>query len=236
MNEPSIVKIAALIGDQARACALTALMSNRALTATELANLANVSKQTMSAHLTKLLEANLLAVEQQGRHRYFRLASPAIAQLLENLMNVAQDTGAHTLRTGPRAPALRRARVCYDHLAGELGVLMYDSMLQHGLLNTDSGKPELSAKGWAWCEQLGLDQTTLQQQKRILCRPCLDWSERRHHLAGGLGSALLQHYLGQGWARREEGSRIISFSAEGERRFQECLVHMANPGSGKRNA
>src|SRR4051812_1041454 len=121
---PNIIGIAALIGDNARAEVLTALMSGMALTATELAEVAGVTKQTISGHLAKLVDARLLAVESQGRHRYFRLADPDVAQLLESLMSVAFRTGALRLRSSPREPAMRRARVCYDHLAGELGVAM----------------------------------------------------------------------------------------------------------------
>ena len=125
---PSIASVAALIGDRARADILTALVAGPALTATELAAEAGVTKQTTSAHLAKLLEARLIAVESQGRHRYFRLADRDVAQLLENLMGVAYRAGAVRLRTSPREPALRKARVCYDHLAGELGVLVYDKI------------------------------------------------------------------------------------------------------------
>ena len=125
---PSIVRIAALIGDHARAEILTALMTGQALTATELADVAGVTKQTVSAHLAKLVDARLLAVESQGRHRYFRLADRDVAQLLESLMGVAYRTGAVRVRSGPREPALRKARVCYDHLAGELGVLVYEGL------------------------------------------------------------------------------------------------------------
>src|SRR5215510_1009680 len=120
---PSIVGIAALIGDHARAEILTALMAGQALTATELAQVAGITKQTVSTHLGKLLDAQLLGVEVQGRHKYFRLAERDVAELLESLMGVAQRAGAVRVRTGPREPAMRKARVCYDHLAGELGVL-----------------------------------------------------------------------------------------------------------------
>src|SRR5262245_55365205 len=120
---PSLVRIAALIGDTARAGMLTALMGGQALTATELAQVTNLTKQTASGHLAKLVEAELLAVEAQGRHRYFRLASPEVAELLESLAGLASRVGALPLQPGPRDPALRKARVCYDHLAGELGVM-----------------------------------------------------------------------------------------------------------------
>ena len=129
---PNIARVAGLIGDPARAEILTALLADRALTATELAAVAGVTKQTVSAHLAKLVDARLLAVEAQGRHRYFRLAGSDVARLLESLMGVAFRTGAVRLVTGPREPALRKARVCYDHLAGELGVLAYDGLVGRG--------------------------------------------------------------------------------------------------------
>jgi len=127
---PNIVGIAALIGDHARAEVLTALLADRALTATELAAVAGVTKQTVSAHLAKLVGAKLVAVKQQGRHRYFRLADADVAQLLESLMGVAFRTGAVRVRSSPREPALRQARVCYDHLAGEVGVRIYESLVR----------------------------------------------------------------------------------------------------------
>src|SRR5450755_3564905 len=135
---PNIVGIAALIGDHARAEVLTALLADRALTATELADIAGVTKQTISAHLAKLREAGLIAMESQGRHRYFRLAGPDVAHLLESLMGVAFRTGAVRVRTGPREPALRKARVCYDHLAGELAVIVYEGLHARGVLATGS--------------------------------------------------------------------------------------------------
>jgi DNA-binding transcriptional ArsR family regulator len=141
---PNIAKIAALLGDTARANALTALMTDRALTATELAAIAGVTKQTMSAHLSKLLDAALIAVEQQGRHRYFRLADEDVGDLLESLMGVAFRTGAVRLLSSPREPALRKARVCYDHLAGELGVLAYHARVSRG------------RRRWRWCSRVGM--------------------------------------------------------------------------------
>src|SRR5277367_5625914 len=192
MNEgPNIARIAALLGDPGRADVLTALMTDRALTATELAAIAGVTKQTMSAHLSKLLDAFLIAVDQQGRHRYFRLADEDVGGLLESLMGVAFRTGAVRLLSSPREPALRKARVCYDHLAGELGVLAYESMLGGHLLEMSAQGLRPSEAGNAWCRDAGIDTDTLSQQRRIYCRACMDWSERRYHLAGALGAALL---------------------------------------------
>ena len=214
---PSIARVGALIGDHARAEILTALMGGQALTATELAGVAGVTKQTVSAHLAKLLEAKLLALEAQGRHRYFRLADRDVAQLLESLMGVAYRTGAVRLRSSPREPALRKARLCYDHLAGELGVLVFEGMEQRGLLRKVAEGLELTPHGERLLSGAGFNLAALSRQRRPLCRPCLDWSMRRHHLAGTLGAAILEHCFERGWARRPRGSRVVRFSDAGER-------------------
>jgi DNA-binding transcriptional ArsR family regulator len=212
---PNIATIAALIGDNARAEVLNVLMSGMALTATELADAAGVTRQTISTHLAKLREAGLLAVEAQGRHRYFRIADADVAQLLESMMGVAFGTGAVRVRSGPREPALRKARVCYDHLAGELGVLVYESLARRGAFALDAGGVALTDAGRALVAQLGIAPLP-SASRRPLCRHCLDWSERRHHLAGALGTALLDHFQQLGWARRVPDSRVLAFSADGE--------------------
>lgn len=217
---PSIARVAALIGDHARAEVLTALMADRALTATELAGIAGVTKQTISAHLAKLLEAGLVTVEHQGRHRYFRLAGEDVAQLLESLMGVAFRTGAVRLRSSPREPALRKARVCYDHLAGELGVLAFDSLLARRVLQAGTEGLRLTPAGERWFAALGIDTAAAAAQRRAFCRPCLDWGERRHHLGGALGTALLERLLSLGWARRAKDSRVITFTPRGEPAFR----------------
>jgi len=218
---PNIVGIAALIGDHARAEILTALMTGQALTPTELAQVADVTKQTVSAHLAKLVDARLLTMESQGRHRYFRLADRDVAQLLESLMGVAYRAGAVRVRSSPREPALRKARVCYDHLAGELGVLAFDSLEQRRLLRSGAEGPELTRQGQQFFLRIGIDTEALGRQRRILCRACLDWSVRRNHLAGAVGAALLSRCLDLGWARRTKGSRVVHFTAGGEEVFRE---------------
>jgi DNA-binding transcriptional ArsR family regulator len=218
---PSIVGIAALLGERARADILTALMAGPALTATELAAEAGVTKQTASAHLAKLLDARLVAVESQGRHRYFRLADRDVAELMEKIMGVAYRAGAVRLRTSPREPALRKARVCYDHLAGDLGVRLYDALLERHLLSPGTTGLTLSRKGRRSFEDLGIDLDALSRLRRPLCRACLDWSERRHHLAGALGAALLARFVALGWARMAQGSRVVAFSPPGERALRE---------------
>lgn len=220
---PSIARIASLVGEPARAEMLTALMGGQALTATELAGLADVTKQTASGHLAKLLEARLLAVEVQGRHRYFRLADRDVAHLLESLMGVAYRAGAVRLKSSPREPALRHARVCYDHLAGELGVALYEGLRRQGWLRGEAEDLAVTRKGGEALARLGIEADA--NSRRPLCRTCLDWSERRHHLAGGLGAALLQHFYATGWAKRVKGSRVVAFTAAGE----EALEEMSNP-------
>jgi DNA-binding transcriptional ArsR family regulator len=219
---PHIAGVAALVGEPARAEMLTALMrGDQALTATELAGIAGVTKQTASAHLANLQGAGLIAVESQGRHRYFRLADRDVAQLLESLMGVAFRTGAVRLRSSPREPALRKARVCYDHLAGDLGVQVFDSLAAQRLLRKKGGALELTLAGRRWCAEIGVDLESLARQRRPLARPCLDWSVRRHHLAGSLGAALLTRCIELGWLRRARDSRVLDFSAAGERAFRE---------------
>ena len=218
---PNIVGIAALIGERARADILTALMAGQALTATELAEVAGVTKQTISAHLSKLLDAKLLAMQSQGRHRYFRLADRDVAGLLESLACVAQRSGAVRLKSSPREPALRKARVCYDHLAGDLGVLALDSLDKRRFVRYAGDRLELTKAGREFCDGLGLAIDTPPGQRRALCRPCLDWSVRRNHLAGALGAALLEKCYALGWGKRVAGTRVVHFSAAGERAFRE---------------
>ena len=220
---PNIARIAALLGDPARADVLTALMTDRALTATELAAIAGVTKQTMSAHLSKLLDAALVAVEQQGRHRYFRLADQDVAGLLESLMGVAFRAGSLRLVSSPREPALRKARICYDHLAGEIGVTVYEALLGRGVLEMSRGGLELGGSGVEWFSRLGIDAAAAARQRRSLCRPCMDWSERRHHLAGALGAALWSRFAELKWAARDRRSRVIRFTPSGQRAFRQLF-------------
>lgn len=221
---PNITNIAALVGDHARAEVLTVLMSGMALTATELADAAGVTRQTISSHLAKLQEAALLAVEKQGRHRYFRIADAEVAAMLEALMGVAFGTGKVRVRSSPREPALRKARVCYDHLAGELGVLLYESLARQGALALDADGVALTPGGTALLQRIGIDVAALPPSRRPFCRTCLDWSERRTHLAGTLGTALLERFQALGWARRLPGSRVLAFSTEGEAALRTWLA------------
>jgi DNA-binding transcriptional ArsR family regulator len=210
---PEISALASLIGDPARARMLEALMSGRALTAGELSKEAGVTAQTTSAHLTKLTDFGLLLVEVQGRHRYFRLAGPTVAAALESMMGLAARVGRMRTRPGPRDAALRFARVCYDHLAGEMGVKLHDALVERGDIVATPEGLGLSAQGRARFAADGVDVDL--RGRRPLCRACLDWSERRPHLAGAIGAALLQRMLSAGWARRDASSRALHFSPRG---------------------
>jgi DNA-binding transcriptional ArsR family regulator len=219
----SMVAAATLIGDHTRARMLTALMGGRALTATELADAAGITKQTGSTHLRKLLDARFVAMEAHGRHRYFRIADEEVAQILEEFMSFSVRTGTRANATGPKDPALRKARVCYDHLAGELGVLLYASLLQRQAFDFNDTTVALSAEGERLISELGIDARGVRSQKRVSCRVCMDWSERRHHLAGAVGAALLARVIELGWAVRDRSSRAVYFRPHGERAFRDCF-------------
>jgi DNA-binding transcriptional ArsR family regulator len=219
---PDIAMVAALVGDPARANMLTALLSGRALTASELAQEAGITPQTASSHLAKLETGGLIEPEKQGRHRYYRLSDPDVADVLERLAGLAARTGHMRVRTGPKEPALRRARICYDHLAGDLGVQMLDSMKARKLVRQKKQDIELTAEGERFLvDSLQISSAMLAHPRRPVCKACLDWSERRHHLAGTLGAAMMARFTELKWAARDEtpGSRVVNFSRNGEKRF-----------------
>ncbi|MEQ8390008.1 MAG: winged helix-turn-helix domain-containing protein [Thalassospira sp.] len=220
---PDIARVAALLGDPARANMLTALMSGRALTAAELAQEAGVTPQTASSHLAKLEAGLILTQRKQGRHRYFTLSGPDIVEALEVLMGIANRVGHNRVRTGPKDPELRRARVCYDHLAGDMGVALFDGLTQRGLIETDINGVSLTKEGIEFAATFGIDLDALRSKRRPLCRECLDWSARQSHLAGSFGAALLDRFYDLGWARRVSDSRTVRFSTEGERQFRDLI-------------
>ena len=215
----TIAEAASLIGDVSRANILLALMGGQALTASELADHAGVTAQTTSAHLAKLTASRLLALEKQGRHRYYRLASPEIADALEALLAVAASGPPRHHPVGPRDQALSAARTCYDHIAGRLGVALLDSLRTHGRLILSDGTGVVTDDGWKFLNGLGIHVDAGQPSARPLCRTCLDWSERRPHLAGRLGVALFEHVLGLGWVDRVPGSRALRITTLGRRGF-----------------
>ncbi|MDB5706652.1 MAG: Transcriptional regulator, ArsR family [Sphingomonas bacterium] len=219
---PSIAAIAALIGDPARANMLTALMDGRALTVSELAQAAGIGLPTASGHLAKLDAAGLLVARRQGRHRYFHLSGPDVGDALESLMSLAARTGALRVRTGPNDAALRQARICYDHLAGERAVEMMRSFARRGLI-TEEAAPAMTPAGAHFFVKLGIDLDGLGNSRRPLCRACLDWSERRSHPGGALGAAILDHIIAAGWASRADG-RAIRFGPAGAAAFDAAML------------
>jgi len=221
---PDIARIASLVGDPARANMLTALMDGGALTASELALEAGVTLPTASSHLGKLLDGGLLTLTAQGRHRYYGLATAQVAEMLEHIMGVAAAVGPQRSRPGPRDAAMREARVCYDHLAGDRAVAMLDSFLSRGIVVTDGTTLALSESGGAFFAALGISPDPQPSSRRPLCRACLDWSVRRTHLAGIIGAAILDHVLARKWARRLPESRAIEFSPPGRLAFADSFI------------
>ncbi|MFN3523502.1 MAG: ArsR/SmtB family transcription factor [Phenylobacterium sp.] len=217
---PDIALVASLLGDPARANMLTALMGGAALTAGELARHAGVTAQTASSHLGKLRDGGLVAQRRQGRHVYFSLADADVGVVLEGLMGLAARAGHQRVRPGPREPALREARVCYDHLAGERGVAMLESLVAKNLISGAGEAISLTPAGARFMTELGVDLPALETSRRPLCRSCLDWSVRRSHLAGALGAAILERIFELGWARREPDSRLVVFNAAGRAAFE----------------
>jgi DNA-binding transcriptional ArsR family regulator len=219
-----MAEIGALIGDPARANILAALCDGRALTATELSYVARVTPQTTSGHLAKLAAANLLALARQGRHRYYRLASPLVAQMLESIMAVA----ALQLPPRRRLPSriddeMRMARTCYDHLAGRLGVAVTDAMTEAGVLDQTRGFA-LTPTGLGWLtDTLGVTPEDLRPGKRPLARGCLDWTERRQHLAGTAGAKLCQKFFDNRWLARVGSGRAVRLTLAGEAALRDLL-------------
>lgn len=217
---PDISRVASLIGDSARSKMMVALLGGKALTATELACEADVTPQTASSHLAKLLAAELISVCKQGRHRYYALHGREVAEVLESLLNLSASNEYSGVRTGPDDPLLRHARVCYDHLAGAQGVgLLRALQAQHFLSEEPLGGISLTPKGRDFFVSIGWDGSAGNRGRRPLCKSCLDWSERRFHIAGRLGKWILDDLFAKGWVRRIPDSRALQFEGAGQALF-----------------
>ena len=222
----NIAGVAALVGDPGRANILAVLLDGRALTAKELAAVAGVTAATASGHLGKLVEGGLLAVASQGRHRYFRLASGDVARMLEAILAVAgigaDASGTH--RATPRVPpALRDARTCYDHLAGRTAVAITDALLARGAIILTPEAGEVTEVGRSLFGDLGVAMTPPSRSRRLYCRPCLDWSERRAHLGGSIGAALFDRLIALDWLRRGRESRVVTVTPKGRLGLEETF-------------
>ena len=230
MNTNQIARIASLLGEPARTAMLVQLMDGRLLTATELARAGHVSAPTASSHLAQMVEAGLMCVEQRGRHRYHRLASADVAKVLEGIMQIAtQQLPRTAVVVGPRDEALRTARMCYDHLAGRLGLAIAERLLADQAIEFDGEAGRVTDRAAHVLARWGLPMTSEQHQPpsqhrgRPYCRPCLDWSERKSHIAGRLGAMLCTHCLDQGWLTRAAGSRALGITPSGAAAFRELL-------------
>jgi len=244
-GDADIAAVAGVLADRSRSRMLLALFDGRALPASRLAAEAGVAASTSSTHLSRLVDAGMLVVEPHGRHRYYRLAGPHVAELLEAVSRLAPPMTVQSLREGTKAAALRRARTCYDHLAGRLGVGLMDAFLKDGVLEGGDGsfdpghseRDRLSAPGWdvayvltgsgrARLEDIGVDCSAA--GRRPFVRYCVDWSEQRHHVAGVLGSRLLSRFEALRWVERRPGSRAVDVTAAGADGLQQAVGLDAN--------
>lgn len=218
---PDISGIADLIGDPARSNMVMALMSGLSLTAAELAREAGVTPSTATGHLNKLESSGLITGRKQGRNRYFRIADPDVAHVVEALITVAARVGRMRARPGPKDEEMRHARSCYDHLAGRLAVDLFEHWIACRVLRWRGKLVHLTGTGRRLLTERGIEIGALERKRRPLCRTCIDWSERQHHLGGTVGAAILTRAVESGWAVREARSRTVSFSAMGEKKFIE---------------
>lgn len=215
-GDVDLAAVAAAIGEPSRAAMLDALMTGTALTAGELARAAGVGRSTASEHLARLVSAGLVEVAEQGRHRYHRLSGPEVAHALEALSHIAPPKPVRTLRESSRARSLWFARTCYDHLAGACGVTLHDLLLEGGMLAGAAGGYEVTPSGARWFAELGVDVDAARARRRSFARPCLDWTERRPHLAGALAAATTDRLLELGWfARRGPDTRALRLTEAG---------------------
>lgn len=222
MTSPNdIARTAHLLGDPARAAMVAALMGGKALTAGELATVAGISRATASAHIKKLVDGNLLDAASQGRHRYLKLANPKVAELVEKLVTLGDPRP--TPKTGPRNEGLIEARICYDHMAGELGVAVFDGLLSGGHVSANEDGTLVANADSKLFELLKIDVASLMTRKRPVCRRCLDWSVRRDHLAGALGAALLSAFERENWVRRTQTHRQLVITPPGRTALREHL-------------
>lgn len=219
--ETQFKQIASLIGDPVRATVMWTLLDGKAFTATELAIAADTTPQNMSMHLTKLMQAELLSVESQGRHRYYKFSRKEIAYAIEAMASLIPVNKTSKNAEPEPLPAIKYCRTCYDHLAGKVGVLITESLIKQKIIVEKRNSFELTQKGEKWLLNFDIDIRELEKQRRFLLRPCLDWSERRHHIAGSLAASLLDKMLLNDWVRRTKNSRAIIITGKGEKKFQE---------------
>jgi len=224
--ENQFVKIASLLGDPTRAIVMWTLLDGKAFTATELAITANTSPQNMSMHLAKLLDAGLLFVEKQGRHKYYRFANKETAYAIEAMASLIPPAIPQINKTDHSSP-IKHCRTCYDHLAGKIGVAVAESLLEQEIILNTASEFKISTKGEKWFSDFGINIEDLKKQRRIFLKPCLDWSERKNHIAGSIGSSLLDKMIAEDWLRKTKNSRAVQITGKGEKellRFFKIVV------------
>jgi DNA-binding transcriptional ArsR family regulator len=220
---PIIAEIAALVGDPTRATMLSALLDGRALTASELALAARITPQTASTHLAKLTEAGLLSAVRDGRHRHFRLASPRVEDMIDGIVAVALEKRPRQRALSPEARALEAARICYDHLAGRLSVDLTDALVARDYVVLDDEAAEITTAGVRFFKGLGIELPAQRSARRRFCRLCLDWTERRPHIAGAVGAAIARRYFDLGWLTRVRRSQAVLVTPSGRRGFRKTF-------------
>lgn len=217
--------LASLVGEPVRATMLWNLLDGKAFTATELAIGADVSPQSASMHLNKLVKADILTVERQGRHRYYRFSKPEVAYVIEAMANLlpADKMKKEASENVSSMNSIKYCRTCYDHLAGKIGVTITEQLLKKNIVKVSGKGYDVTSKGTKWFNNLGIAIDEVKCEKRVFARQCLDWSERRHHLAGALGAALLNKMLTLGWLRKIKGSRAVIITSKGQEGLYETL-------------
>jgi DNA-binding transcriptional ArsR family regulator len=229
---PIIAEIAALVGDPARATMVSALLDGGVLTATELARAARITPQTASTHLAKLTEAGLLSAVRNGRHRHFRLASPTVADMIDGIVAVALEKRPRYRPLSEQARALSAARMCYDHLAGRLSVDLADAFVARKYVVLDEEAAEITTAGTRFLTGFGIELPTLRSTRRHFCRLCLDWTERRPHIAGAVGAAITKRCFDLGWMERMKRSHAVVVTPLGRRGFRETFgIDTSEPGA-----
>ncbi|RVU65941.1 transcriptional regulator [Bacillus thuringiensis] len=226
---PNISYIAKLIAEPTRAIILDCLMNNQALPASELAYMARVSHPTISSHLSKLVEGNLLTVEQHGRHRYYRLANQEVAEVLEKLGTIAPIAQVRSLKQSDQLKQVRYARTCYDHLAGRLGVEIAEKLLHRKFIILEEGEYIVTEQGKKWFLNFGINIKKANIKRRVFAKPCLDWSERRYHISGWLGSAIAKLFFEQEWITKTDKNRAVHLTRKGMKLLKDQLgIDMEN--------
>ncbi|MDP5275748.1 ArsR/SmtB family transcription factor [Chengkuizengella axinellae] len=220
---PNISYVAKLISEPTRAIILESLMDGKALPASELAYMAKVSHPTVSSHLSKLVEGNLLKVEQFGRHRYYKLASEQVAEVLEKLGNIAPPVQIRSLKQSDQMKQVRSARTCYDHLAGELGVKITEALLSQEMIIIKDDQYEVTKQGEEWFQKIGIEINNRGKSRRVFAKPCLDWSERRYHISGWLGAAIATQFFNEKWLIKSTTNRSVQLTEKGSILLKETL-------------